>query len=110
MKSEYLWLVWTLLGGLAFYTLYLNVLASLVVRYCHHLTRLQRIAQAIIVWGLPLVGAGLVLHLLYLDAPKVLPRAWIPWPFKKMIYGEPIKPNKNRSTLRISGGGSGWGR
>lgn len=101
MAAEYAWVGWAFIAVLVAYTLYLNMLAMLVVRYSVRLTPFQRIAQAIVVWTIPLLGAALVLHLLFLDVPNLMPRAWIPWPFKKLIYGEPIKPNKNRSTLRI---------
>lgn len=102
MEDKFFWFGMAVLFVLVAYTLYLNVLATMVIRYSARLNRFQRIAQSIIVWSFPLLGSGFVLHLLYLDAPKVMPRAWIPWPFKKMIYGKPIKPNKNRSTVRVS--------
>ncbi len=90
---------------IAVYTIYLNVMASIVIRYSFWLSRFRRVPQSVFVWCAPLLGAGLVLHLLYLDAPNVLPKTWIPWPFKKMIHGKPIKPNKNRRNLRVPSSG-----
>lgn len=104
MNSDLSW-IWQLLLAVVFsYTLYLNVLAMVVIRFSIRLTRLQRVGQSVVIWLVPILGAAFVLHLLFIDAPKVMPKAWIPWPFKKLIYGKPRKPNKNRSDRRVSGG------
>ena len=101
MVNDYAWLVWVFIALLVVYTLYLNILATIVARYSVRFTPFQRMAQTVVIWCVPLLGAGLVLHLLFLDAPNLMLRAWIPWPFKKMVYGEAITPNRNRSTLRV---------
>ena len=28
--------------------------------------------------------------------PNAIPKAWIPWPFKKIVYGKDRKENRNR--------------
>jgi hypothetical protein len=76
--------------------LWLNLLATLAIKYDHTLEIFQKIAQFIFVWMIPFFGAGIVLRLVYDHLPKAIPRGWIPWPFKNLIYGKPIKPNHNR--------------
>lgn len=83
-----------IIGGLALfgaYTLYLNILATLVTRHRPIFTPWQQRMQLLIVWLLPLIGALLILRLLFMDRPDTLPRAWVPWPFKRILYGPPIK-------------------
>ena len=92
----------------AAYIIYLNILATIVVKYSHELTRFQRTSQFIVVWLLPILGAGLVLHFLFRIQPDTLPKSWIPWPFKKMIYGPPITPNKNRDDRERTYGSGKW--
>lgn len=90
--------------------LWLNLLATLAVKYDHTLDKTQKIAQTFIVWLVPFIGAGFILHLVFEHYPQAIPRGWIPWPFKKMIYGAPPKPNKNRDENEIDYAGSSGGR
>ena len=85
------------------YILYFNILASIVIYFDKGLTRFQRYAQSFIVWCVPLVGATYVLHLLFKTSPKTIPRSWIPWPFKNLIYGPPIKRYDDAPPKRTGG-------
>ena len=76
--------------------LWLNALATLAIEYDHTLEPFQKIAQFVFVWVIPFIGAGVVLHIVYENSPETIPRSWIPWPFKNLIYGKPVKPNRNR--------------
>ena len=90
--------------------LWLNALATLAVKYDHTLDKTQKIAQSFIVWLVPFIGAGLILHLVSEHYPQAIPRNWIPWPFKKMIFGSSAKPNKNRDDNEIDNVGGIGGR
>lgn len=90
--------------------LWLNTLATLAVKYDHTLDKTQKITQSFIVWLVPFIGAGFVLHLVVGHYPQAIPRGWIPWPFRKMIYGEPRKPNNNRDENEIDYAGTSSGR
>lgn len=93
-------LLWILLA----YTVYLNVLALIVIRYDKSLTHFQKTVQTFIVLLVPIIGAAYVLHLLFKASPKTIPRSWIPWPFKTLIYGPPIKRYDDAPPRRSGGG------
>ena len=76
--------------------LWLNVLATIAVRCDATIDDIQRTAQMFFVWLIPFIGASVVLHIVYQYSPNTIPRSWIPWPFKNIIYGAPIKDNLNR--------------
>ncbi len=82
--------------------LWLNLLATISVKYDHELNSFQRNSQYVIIWFIPFLGASAVLFFVYQHSPNAIPKEWIPWPFKALIFGKPIKPNKNR------GHGSGY--
>lgn len=82
--------------------LWLNLLAIISVKYDHELNSFQRNSQYIIIWLIPILGASTVLFFVYEHSPNAIPKGWIPWPFKSLIFGTPIKENKNR------GSGSGY--
>jgi hypothetical protein len=71
--------------------LWLNFLAMLSVRYDPTLDKYQKIGQSIIVWLIPYIGSSLVLKFVYEHSPEAIPRSWIPWPFKKMVFGNDSK-------------------
>lgn len=75
---------------------WLNVLASFAVHHDATLERTQKIAQLIVVWLIPYLGGAVVLHLIWQHCPSAIPGAWVPWPFKKLIYGRTKAPNPNR--------------
>lgn len=76
--------------------LWINVLASFAVRHDATLENFQKLAQTVVIWLIPYFGAAFVLHLIWQQCPSAIPKAWIPWPLKKMIFGKAIPPNKNR--------------
>lgn len=76
--------------------LWLNILATIAVKCDYTVNNTQRVMQMFFVWLVPFLGASVVLRLVYQYSPNTIPRSWIPWPFKKIIYGKPIKANKNR--------------
>jgi len=85
------------------YTIYFNILALIVIYYDKSLTRYQKIAQTLIIWLVPVVGAAFVLHLLFKASPKTIPRSWILWPFKNLVYGPPIKRYDDAPPRRTGG-------
>lgn len=91
--------------------LLLNVLATVAIRYDKSLEPFQVKAQTVFIWLVPFLGAGFVLHLVWQQYPDAIPKAWIPWPFKKMIYGKNPPRNRNRDDCGgIDGGGEGSAR
>ena len=88
--------------------LWLNLLATISVKYDHELTSFQRNSQYIIIWFIPFLGASTVIFFVYQHSPNAIPKGWIPWPFKALIFGTQIKSNKNKgsSSGYDSAGGS----
>jgi len=84
--------------GLLFVTilLWLNILATIAVKYDHTLNSFQKTAQTVVVWLVPIFGATLILHFVFDHSPGAIPKSWIPWPFKQAIFGKTPAPNKNR--------------
>jgi len=76
--------------------IWLNILATIAIRCDQTLERFQRTAQLIFVWVIPFLGASIVIRIVYEHSPETIPRSWIPWPFKSLIYGLPIKSNPLR--------------
>jgi hypothetical protein len=54
-----------------------DVVATISLIRTNQLTRFQKIAQTVIVWSVPFIGAWLVLHLIAQSDRIVIPR-WIP--------------------------------
>lgn len=75
--------------------LWLNILASISLRYDQTLDSFQKKAQAIFVWLIPFIGASFVLRMVYDHSPDAIPTKLIPWPFKRIIYGPPDKRDSN---------------
>jgi len=99
--------IWVVFGVLATVLLvWLNGLATIAIKYDHSLKPFSRLAQYFIVWVIPFIGASTVLYFVFEHSPEAIPRSWIPWPFKTMIFGTPIDPNKNRDDLGAGGDGS----
>ena len=86
-----------IVGCLTLVALWLAILATIAVRYDTTLNSFQRKAQTIFIWLIPFLGAAFVLHLVWQHYPDAIPKNWIPWPFRKMIYGKNAPPNKNRN-------------
>jgi len=81
---------------LILYWVWLVALGSFAVIYDSTLDTLQKTSQIIICWVIPIIGATFILHLIWQHYPDVIPRSWVPWPFKGMVFGKPSKPNQNR--------------
>jgi hypothetical protein len=81
---------------LALVWLYMNALASFAAHHDATLNKFQKLAQTIFIWLVPYFGAAFVLHLIWQQYPSTIPMAWVPWPFKQLIYGKAHPPNKNR--------------
>jgi len=77
--------------------LWLNLLATFSVRHDSTLAPFQKTAQQIIIWVVPFIGSALILHLVWEQYPETIPKSWIPWPFKKLVYGKANAPNPNRN-------------
>jgi len=76
--------------------LWLNVLATVAIRYDKTLESFQVKAQTVVVWLVPVFGAAFILHLVWQQYPDAIPKSWIPWPFKRLIYGKEKPRNRNR--------------
>jgi hypothetical protein len=66
-------------GFVALIVVVLNLMATVSLIRTSSLTRFQKIAQAIVVWMVPFVGALLVLHLIGQSDRAAIPE-WIPDP------------------------------
>lgn len=75
----------------------LNILASLAIRYDYTQDESQAIFPLIFVWSVPYFGAYFVLKIIYEYTPDIIPKYWIPWPFKHVIYGYTIKHKNGRA-------------
>ncbi len=75
---------------------WINILATIAVRCDHTLEPFQKNVQLLLVWLIPIFGASIVLRLVFDHSPEAIPKAWIPWPLKNLIFGKQIKSNKNR--------------
>ena len=56
----------------------LDVVATACLVRTEQLSRFQKVAQAVIVWLVPIVGALVVLHLLVESDPDLVRQRWIP--------------------------------
>lgn len=79
--------------------LWINFLAMLSIKYDSTLGHFQKVGQSLFVWLIPYVGAGLVLKFVYEHSPEAIPKTWIPWPLKGIIYGKEAAPNQNRDEV-----------
>jgi hypothetical protein len=90
--------------------LWLNLMATYAVTFDGALTTFQKAVQLLIVWIVPFIGASLILHFALEHSPTAIPRRWLPWPFTRMIFGDPIKRYTDRDKDRPhTGGGAGTG-
>lgn len=110
-----------ILLALSVVLLWLNFLASFAIKYDATLERIQTIGQLLFVWLVPYFGAAFILKLVFEHSPKAIPKAFIPWPFRKIIFGTPIRNQdgaggvdvssyvSNRDSHGSSDGGGGGG-
>ena len=83
--------------------LWLTTLGVIAAKYDSTLEPFQRKAQIIIVLFVPFFGAAIVLHLVNQHSPEVIPKQWVPWPLKSLIFGKPRPRNRNRDNNEESG-------
>ena len=83
--------------------LWLTILGIIVVNYDSTLDSFQRNAQIVIAVVFPFFGAALILHLVNQHSPDVIPKKWIPWPLRSLIFGKPRPRNKIRDSNENSG-------
>lgn len=82
---------------------WVNILATIAVRYDQTLNTFQRNSQSLFIWFVPIIGASFILKLVFEHSPDAIPKGWILWPLKGMIYGKPMKPNINRDDRETDG-------
>jgi hypothetical protein len=80
------WLVFVILACLAM--AYMNVISSIVLLSADTVENVQKLAQSLIIWFIPIFGALLVLRLAHDAAPDSVPIKWVPRLFKPMIIGK----------------------
>jgi len=73
------------------------------IRHDTLLDRSQKVAQFIFVLVIPFVGSVVVLRIVYDHSPDLISRRLIPWPFKNIICGMPIKENRDRDDDEVDG-------
>lgn len=76
--------------------LWLNIIATIAIKYDQTLDYFQKKAQTTIVWLIPVIGSSFILKMVIQHSPEAIPKKLIPWPFKKALYGKQLKPNTNR--------------
>ena len=76
--------------------IWLTILGFIAVKCDSTLDSFQRKAQIIIVFVIPFFGAAFILHLVNQHSPEAIPKNWIPWPLRSLIFGKPRSRNKNR--------------
>lgn len=82
--------------------LWLNFLASLAIKCDTTLERVQTVGQLLFVWFVPYFGAVFILKLVFEYSPKAIPKAFIPWPFRKIIFGTPIRNQGGAGGVDVS--------
>lgn len=75
--------------ALAGLSVYLGLLAVVVVLSDETLGALQKVAQCLLSVFIPLLGPLTVLFMAHTVSPWVL--RWVPWPFKSMVSDKAIK-------------------
>ncbi len=104
MELEYIILIILILV-----LVWLNFIASLAIKYDHTLEKIQIIGQSVIVWLVPFFGAVIVLKIVFEHSPEAIPKSWIPWPFKKIVFGVPIKNRGGEGGVEVDSPGSRFG-
>lgn len=77
--------------------LWVNIGATVALSRDDTLESIQRWAQGVFVWVVPLLGGLTVLHLIASHFPEAVPRWVAIWPLKKLGGGEGNAPNSNRN-------------
>ena len=82
---------------------WLGFLASIAIHCDETLVPVQRVVQWITAWLFPFIGSSFILHLVFQHSPEAIPRTWIPWPFKSLIFGKYVHPSRDRDENEDSG-------
>ncbi|MFT5136603.1 MAG: hypothetical protein ACI9XU_001735 [Arenicella sp.] len=82
-------------GLTLFLVAYLNIVAIVIIFFSETLSRFQKLIQIIVTLFLPLIGALIVMHMLYDEAQLNI--KWVPWPFKNIVLGKEIKRREDES-------------
>jgi len=72
----------------AFLLLWMNGLALAALRKDDTLNKFQKVAQGIFVCIVHYFGAVIVLHLVLQHLPSAIPKAFLPWPFKRLVVNK----------------------
>ena len=83
-------------GLTAVLVIWLNLLATIAVKYDYTLAPFQKNAQILFVWVLPVIGASFILRLVFEHSPNAIPKSWIPWPFKSLVYSKAVNHGSSR--------------
>lgn len=78
--------------------LYLNVISTLCVCLDPELEPVQKWGQSVVIWVVPFIGSSLILHFVNDHSPEVIERFYIPWVFKSIVLGTPIRKGTNDNT------------
>ena len=79
------------------FSLGVNIGAMVALSRDDTLESIQRWAQGVFVWIVPLLGGLTVLHLTASHFPQAVPRWVAIWPLKRLVSGEGHTPNSNRN-------------
>jgi hypothetical protein len=83
------------LAGLILW-LWITVLGVIAAKYDRTLDSFQKKAQIIISIVIPIFGPALVLYLVNQHSPEVIPKAMVPWPLRKLVFGHVYPRNPHR--------------
>lgn len=83
--------------------LWITLLAIVALVRDELLEPFQRKAQIVLVLIIPLLGALLVLYLVNQHSPEAIPKSFLSWPLKFILFSKSAPKNKNRNEDEESG-------
>jgi len=83
--------------------IWLNIIATIAIKYDQTLDPFQKKAQLIVIWLLPALGSSFVLKMVLQHSPEAIPIKLIPWPFKKALFGKESKSSHDPEENEIDG-------
>jgi hypothetical protein len=87
-----------------FLLLWMNGLALVALRKDDTLNKFQKVAQGIFVCVVPYFGAVIVLHLVLQHLPTAIPKAFLLWPFKRLVVNKLKQLKRNNDNNPASHG------
>jgi len=78
--------------------LWLTILGYIAVNFDETLDWQEQRTQKLIVLLVPIFGAVFILHVTNINTPQVVPRSWIPWPLKNIIFGKHTHEPNHQNT------------